>query len=84
MRDVKYVIVGGSAIVFSAAIMHSEMIRHHQKAEGAGFVRFYPIKNEWGEDKIIAKCYGESISLGVESRGEEDSFIVTSQICGNL
>lgn len=84
MRDVKYVIVDGSAIVFSAAIMHSEMVKYNQKAAGAGFVRFYSSKNEWGEDKIIAKCYGESISLGVESRGEEDSFIVTSQICGNL
>ena len=34
MRDVKYVIVNGSAIVFSAAITHSEMVRHNQKAEG--------------------------------------------------
>lgn len=83
MRDVKYVIVNGSAIVFSAAIMHSEMVKYNQKAEGAGFVRFYSSKNEWGEDKIIAECYGKSISLGVESRGGEDSFIVTSQICGN-
>ena len=83
MRDVKYVIVDGNAIVFSAEIAHSEMVPFAQIAEGAGFVKFYPSKNEWGEDKIIAKCYGESISLGVESRGEEDSFIVTSQICGN-
>lgn len=82
MRDVKYVIIDGSAIVFTAAIMHSEMLKHHQKAEGAGFVRFYPRKNEWGEDVIIARCYGESISLGVKSREEEDSFIITSQICG--
>lgn len=84
MRDVKYVIVDGSAIVFSAAIAHSDMVRHHQKAEGAGFVRFYPSKNSWGEDVIIAKCYGESISLGVKSREEEDSIIVTQQICGNI
>lgn len=84
MRDVKYVIVDGSAIVFSAAIMHSEMVRHNQKAEGAGFVRFYPSKNEWGEDTITAKCYGSSFSLGVHSREEEDSTIVTQQICGNL
>ena len=83
MRDVKYVIVDGSAIVFSAAIAHSEMVRHHQKAEGAGFVKFYPRQNKWGEDVVIATCYGESISLGVKSRGEEDSFLITSQICGN-
>ena len=84
MRDVKYVIVNGSAIVFSAAIAHSDMVSHHQKAEGAGFVNFYPSKNEWGEDVVIAKCYGESFSLGVVSRGEEDSIIVTQQICGNI
>jgi hypothetical protein len=84
MKDVKYVIVDGSAIVFSAVITHSEMVKYNKKAEGAGFVRFYPSKNEWGEDVIIAKCYGESISLGVESRGQEDSLIVTSQICGKL
>ena len=81
MRDVKYVIVNGSAIVFSAAITHNEMVRYNQKAEGAGFVRFYPEKDSYGEDVIIAKCYGESISLGVKSR-EEDSFLVTAQICG--
>jgi hypothetical protein len=83
MFEAKYVIIDGSAIVFTAAIMHSDMVKHHQKAEGAGFVRFYPSKNEWGEDEIIAKCYGESISLGVKSREEEDSRIVTNQICGN-
>lgn len=82
MRDVKYVIIDGSAIVFSAEIMHSEMVGYNQKAEGAGFVRFYPSKNEWGEDIIIAKCYGRSISLDVASREEEDSFIITSLICG--
>ena len=82
MRDVKYVIVNGSAIVFSAAITHNEMVRYNQKAEGAGFVRFYPEKDSYGEDVIFAECYGESISLGVKSRGEEDSFLVTAQICG--
>ena len=82
MRDVKYVIVDCSAIVFSAAIAHSDMVRHHQKVDGAGFVRFYPRKNEWGEDVIIARCHGGSITLGVASREEEDSFIVTNQICG--
>lgn len=83
MYEAKYVIIDGSAIVFSAEIAHSDMVRHHQKADGAGFVRFYPSKNECGEDIITAKCYGESISLCVVSREEEDSIIVTQQICGN-
>ena len=83
MFEAKYVIIDESAIVFSAEIAHSDMVRHHQKAEGAGFVRFYPSKNEWGEDVITAKCYGRSISLDVVSREEEDSIIVTQQICAN-
>jgi hypothetical protein len=81
MLDAKYVIVDGCAIVFSAAITHSDMVKYNKRAEGAGFVRFYPGKNEWDEDVVIAKCFGNSISLGVESR-EEDSLIVTRQICG--
>lgn len=83
MIETKYVIIDGCAIVFSAAVAHSDMVRHHQKVEGAGFVRFYSSKNQWGEDVISAKCYGKSISLSIESRGEKDSLILTSQICGN-
>lgn len=82
MLDTKYVIVDGCAIVFSAAITHSDMVKYGKRAEGAGFVSFYPRQNKWGEDVVIATCYGESISLGVKSRGEEDSFLVTNQICG--
>lgn len=81
MYDTKYVIVDGSAIVFSSAIMHSDMVKNYQKAESAGFVKFYINKNEDGEEMIKAKCYGNSFSLGIESR-EEDSMIVTRQICG--
>lgn len=80
MYEAKYVIVEGSAIVFSAAIQHKDMVGYNQKCEGAGFVRFYPKKNEWDEDIVIAKCYGKSISLGIESRPEEDSLIVTRQL----
>jgi hypothetical protein len=81
MLETKYVIVDGSAIVFSAAITHSDMVKYGKVAEGAGFVRFYYGKDEWDEDRVIAKCYGDSFSLGVASR-EEDSELVTRQICG--
>lgn len=83
MYEAKYVIIDGSAIVFSAAIAHRDMVKYHEKAEGAGFVRFYPSKNSWGEDIVIAKCHGDSYSLGVKSR-QEDSDIITRQICGNF
>jgi hypothetical protein len=80
MRVVKYVIVNGSAIVFSGAIVHRDMVGYNQKCEGAGFVSFYPSKNEYNEDVIQAKCFGESFSLGVSSRGKEDEILINSQI----
>lgn len=46
MIETKYVIVDGCAIVFSAAITHSEMVEYGKKAEGAGFVKFYPRQNK--------------------------------------
>lgn len=80
MLETKYVIVDGCAIVFSAAIQHKDMVGYNEKAEGAGFVRFYVEKDEYEEDIIVAKCYGKSVSLDIESRPEEDSRIVTRQI----
>ena len=82
MIETKYVIVDGSAIVFSAAITHSDMVGYGQKCSGAGFVRFFSEKDEYGDDVIKAQCYGRSVSLDIDSR-EVDSKIVTFQICGN-
>lgn len=81
MNEVKYVIVEGCAIVFSAAIQHRDMVGYNQKCEGAGFVRFdTAIDPEYGDTIIVAKCYGRSISLGIESRPDIDSMIVTRQL----
>jgi hypothetical protein len=80
MNKAKYVIVEGSAIVFSAAIQHKDMVGFNQKCEGAGFVTFYTQLDTYGDTIIKADCYGESISLGIKSRGTEDSAIVTRQI----
>jgi hypothetical protein len=79
MYKAKYVIVDGSAIVFSAAIQHKDMVGFNQKAEGAGFVTFDVSKDSFGDTIIVAEAYGRSESLGVESR-EEDSIIITRQI----
>ena len=80
MFRAKYVIVGGSAIVFSAAIQHSEMVGYNQKCDGAGFVSFSTKVDEYGDTIIAADAYGESVSLGIKSREEEDSIIITRQI----
>ena len=76
----KYVIVNGSGIIFSAAIQHKDMVGYNEKCEGAGFVRFAVEKDSYGDDIIVAQCYGESISLGIKSRLEKDSKILTRQI----
>jgi hypothetical protein len=80
MYRAKYVIVGGSAIVFSAAITHKEMVGYNQKCDGAGFVTFGSKVDEDGNDIAVATCYGESISLGIKSREEEDSILINRQI----
>ena len=80
MQEAKYVIIDGCAIVFSAALNHSSMVGYNEKCQSAGFVSFTAFKNDWGEQRVQAKCYGESISLGIKSR-EEDSMIVSRQIC---
>jgi hypothetical protein len=75
----KYVIIDGCAIIFSAAIKHSDMVGFNEKATGAGFVRFTSEVDEYGERIIKANAYGKSISLGIESQ-EKDSRILTMQI----
>lgn len=80
MFDVKYIIADGRAIVFSSAIQHSDMARGFNFVEGAGFVTFRSEKDEYGETITKANCYGKSISLNIESRGDIDSRIVTRQI----
>jgi hypothetical protein len=80
MNKAKYIIVNGSAIVFSAAIQHKDMVGFNEKCEGAGFVYFTMTTDSFGDEIIAAKCYGGSVSLGILSRGETDSAIVTRQI----
>jgi hypothetical protein len=79
----KYVIVDGSAIVFSGAIKHSDMVGYGKKADGAGFVIIrteFPPKYD-DENVVVAKVYGRSDSLDVDNRGEIDEAIITRQIC---
>lgn len=79
MYNTKYVIVEGCAIVFSAALTHKDMVGYGQKVGGAGFVRFDTKVDSYGDTIIVAKAYGRSVSLNIDSR-EEDSDIITRQI----
>lgn len=80
MLTAKYVIINGSAIVFSAAINHSDMVKYGQKCEGAGYVNFEVEKDSYNDYVVVAKCYGKSVSLDISSR-DLDSDIVTRQLC---
>jgi hypothetical protein len=80
MYKAKYIIADGSAIVFSAVITHSTMARGMGRIDGAGFVDFTTEVDSWGETIIKAVAYGESTSLDIKSRPEEDSAIITRQI----
>ena len=80
MYKAKYIIPDGSAIVFSAVITHSTMARGMGRIDGAGFVDFRTEVDSWGETIIKAVAYGESTSLDIKSRPEEDSAIITRQI----
>ena len=80
MIETKYVIIDGSAIVFSGAIQHKDMVGYNEKCEGAGFVIFAAEVDVNGEvERLIAKTYGKSISLGIESR-QEDAEKINRQI----
>lgn len=80
MYNPKYIIVDGSAIIFSAAIQHSDMARGMGRIDGAGFVNFRTEIDSYGETIIKALAYGKSTSLDIESREEKDSAILTKQI----
>lgn len=72
----KYIISGHKVpVVFSELQQHSTVARAlfgNQEIVGAGFVHVTP------SGKF--KCFGESISLGVSSRGPEDSKILNSML----
>lgn len=78
----KYIIVDGIAIVFCDALGHNDVARafNNKNVESAGFVRFAIRKDEYDNDEVFVKAYGESVSLRIKSR-EEDSDLITRQIC---
>jgi hypothetical protein len=79
MWETKYIIHANNIpIVFPEIINHSDMARNmgwkKEDIIGAGFVYL-------GEDYSYT-CYGESVSLRVKSRGEEDEKILNRYLGG--
>lgn len=76
----------GNFAIFSDVNTHSDMAKgFYKKPISAGFctiaVGYYYINNNKEEEKqnINVHCFGESISLGLESR-EEDEKIINNKL----
>ena len=65
----KYIIIDSSfPIVFTECLTHKDLIKHLVPTS-AGFCSRSDIDNKW-------TCYGESISLDLKSKGEEDAALL--------
>ncbi len=87
----KYIVVnnGGPSrdcecsILFSNIIGHAEMVHNlfpQSCVVGAGFCQIIPHKS----GKLSIACFGESTTLKIKSRGEEDSKIVARDMFFDL
>ena len=76
MNKVKYVIVKDNGmlvpIIFFGSMEHKKMAGLGEVIS-AGFISF-----ETKDSKIICKCFGESNSLGIKSKGPEDEIIINT------
>ncbi len=75
MSKAKYIKTkNNDIIVFGEQMAHSDF--KHKNPISAGFISF--VTNEDGDP--TCKCYGRSISLGLPSDEEEDTFLAQSQL----
>jgi len=85
MHELKYVVTeNGDFAIFSKLTNHCDVHGLYGKVVGAGFCTIavgYKPKWELGEEERIVNvhCYGRSVSLGIESR-KEDEEIINSKI----
>lgn len=81
--DLKYVIDEYKNVaVFSPTATHADVARTmHGKPIAAGFIRFgIGTVVEDGERVAYANCFGESISLNIKSRGQEDADLIIGEL----
>jgi hypothetical protein len=74
-QKLKYVNVG----VYSSIIIFPEVIEHkqfkHLNPISAGFISI-------DHENKRARCYGDSFTLGIDSRGSADSYFAIQQLFG--
>lgn len=75
----KYVITAlYEPILFPPTKKHSDMVCAFEKPIAAGFVR---VKDYPGMGMVV-RCHGCSVSLGVESRPEQDAKLIEDMLRG--
>ena len=75
MSTAKYIVNhSGEVVVFAESIMHRKF--RGFSPIGAGFIWFG--RDDDGQPSC--KCYGESESLGIQSRGSIDTYLAMRQI----
>lgn len=83
---IKYVVYDNFyPVIFGEYFKHTDVKGGYKQATSAGFVRLQEIDTP--EDSAFcqcritkAHCYGESISLNLKSRGEEDARLIDKML----
>lgn len=78
MNKTKYIVFESGynedILIFGSTLKHSDVVNMMRLTKediiSAGFVAVYS-----DGDDTIARCYGESTSLGIKSRGDQDTFL---------
>ena len=75
--SLKYVMLkeNNEFLIFQPSLEHSEAVPNGREVRSAGFVVIVPDKEK--DKGIAADCYGESTSLGIKSRPDHDSLVIT-------
>jgi hypothetical protein len=74
MNKTKYVIYDdGSFKLFDETQAHSEQRQSSNNIISAAFINIYVAKNQPG--RVLVDCYGESISLRMKARPEDNKII---------
>lgn len=81
----KYIVFmsGGceTAIVFPCWMNHCDMVQGGEKVVSAGQVVFSHVTGIGGHSsRLLAECFGESISLKVKSRWMQDAELIESSL----
>lgn len=81
MDALKYIVTDhGAFAIFNGLQNHSDVARSlYGKPVGAGFIR---IMGDEGTSRASVHCYGRSVSLNLDSRGEIDQDIIHKNIGG--